>query len=141
MKTKRVSNNIVEVDGERYIREDLRGWLDIPELNISVEIEVHDKNTSWDDLDLEKRENELLTAEQCIFLTNSKYAKQLKMDGSSTKDDFFIKQPFELNKKNGYVALFYAVSDRVGVDSCYDSYYRNSDLGVRFCRPLKEDGK
>ena len=74
--------------------EDNQGeWLDVPELKISVEIEVHDKNKSFDSLGLKDREKELLTAEQCIWLANSKYAKKLKMDGSSSEDDFFIQQP------------------------------------------------
>ncbi len=110
-KVKKISENIIEFDGERFVKEDSKGcWLDIPELGISVEIEVHDKDKSWDKLNLSEREKELLTVEQCIWLANSKYAKTLKMDGSSSKDDFFIQQPFNLNKKNGYVARFCAGS-------------------------------
>ena len=136
MKTKKISNNIVEIDGERYIKEDSKGWLDIPELKISVEIEIHDKNKSWDDLGLKDKEKELLTSEQCIFLANSKYAKQLKMDGSSSEDDFFIQQPFNLSRKNGYVARFYAGSGCAGLGCVGGSGDSNSDLGVRFVRPL-----
>ncbi len=95
---------------KKEIENDLSKWLDIPELKIFVEIEVHDKNKSWDELGLSKREKELLTVEQCIWLANSKYAKKLKMDGSSSSDDFFIQQPFNLSRKNGYVAGFYAGS-------------------------------
>ena len=37
---------------------------------------------------------------EVVFLANNKkYSEILKMDGSSTHDDFFIEQPFELNKK------------------------------------------
>ena len=104
MKVKKITENIIEVDGARYIKEDSKGWLDIPELKISVEIEVHDKNKSWDDLELSKREKELLTVEQCIWLANSKYAKELKMDGSSTNDDFFIQQLLQ------YFQLFFLLS-------------------------------
>lgn len=141
MKSKRISENIVEIDGERFVREDSTALLDIPELGISVEIEVHDKNKSWDELNLSSREKELLTAEQCIWLANSKYAKQLKMDGSSTNDDFFIQQPFDLSRKNGYVAWFV-------VDSgcAYLYCYRNSDdsdssLGVRFAKKIQKEKK
>src|SRR3990167_7121720 len=82
---------IKQLEKEGYkITKESDGWLDIPELGISVEIEVHDKEKSWNDLKLDKREDELLTAEECIFLANSKYAKTLKMDGSSSKDDFYI---------------------------------------------------
>ncbi len=113
-------------------RED---WLDIPELGISVEIDVHDKDKSWDELSLKDREDELLDIEQCIFLSNNnKYSKILKMDGSSTKDDFFIKQPFELNRKNGYVAWFYVISGGANLGCWVDSDGSYSTLGVRFCR-------
>ncbi len=140
-KVKKISENIIEFEGERFVKEDSKGWLDIPELKISVEIEVHDKNKSWDDLGLKDREEELLTHDQCVFLANSKYAKQLKMDGSSTKDDFFIKQPFDLNRKNGYVARFC-------VDSGYAVLYcdrgsggSGSDLGVRFVKKISKAKK
>lgn len=141
MKLKKISDNIVEVDGERFIKEDSRGWLDIPELGISVEIEVHDKDKSWDKLELSKREKELLTSEQCIWLANSKYAKQLKMDGSSSKDDFFIKQPFDLNRKNGYVARFYVDSDYANLGCGWYSGDSGSSLGVRFAKKIKKKSK
>lgn len=137
MKTKRISEKIVEIDGERYIKEDSKGWLDIPELGISVEIEVHDKDKSWDELSLSKREDELLNSEQCIWLANSKYAKTLKMDGSSSKDDFFIQQPFDINKKNGYVAWFFAGSDCAGLGCGRVSSGSYSYLGVRWVRKIK----
>ena len=133
-KIKKISENIIELDGERYIKEDSKGWLDIPELNISVEIGVHDKNKSWDELKLSEREKELLTAEQCIWLANSKYAKTLKMDGSSSKDDFFIQQPFNLNRKNNYVARFGAYSGYADLYWYWNSSVSDSDLGVRFVR-------
>ncbi len=137
-KLKKISANIVEINGERFVKEDSKGWLDIPELKISVEIDVHDKGKSWDKLDLSKKEDQLLTHDQVVFLANSKYAKQLKMDGSSSKDDFFIKQPFNLSKKNGYVARFYVYSVYCGL-GC-DRYSRNSvsDLGVRFCKKISK---
>ena len=141
MKVKKITENIIEVDGERFVKEDSKGWLDIPELGISVEIEVQDKNKSWDDLKLSEREKELLTAEQCIWLANSKYAKQLKMDGSSTNDDFFIQQPFNLSRKNGYIARFYVDSDYAGLDCGRDSDYSSSALGVRFVRKIKKESK
>ncbi len=138
MKAKRISENIVEVDGERFVREDSTAWLDIPELRISVEIEVHDKDKSWDKLNLSEREKELLTAEQCIWLANSKYAKQLKMDGSSTNDDFFIQQPFDLSRKNGYVAGFSVDSDYAYLYCGRDSDYSDSTLGVRFAKKIEK---
>lgn len=113
-------------------------WLDVSDIkgleDYEVELYVHDKGKSYDDLGLKDREDELLTAEQCILLANSKYATQLKMDGSSTQDDFFIKQPFNKNREKGYVAGFYSYGGRScfysGGNSGYADYYR----GVRFCR-------
>ena len=134
---KKISENIIEFDGMRYIKEDSRGWLYIPELKISVEVEVHNKDKSYDDLGLSKREDELLTSEEVIWLANSKYAKQLKMDGSSSKDDFFFKQPFDLSRKNGYVAGFYADSDCAYLDCGGSSSDSGSNLGVRFVRRSK----
>lgn len=111
-------------------------WLDIPELGISVEIEIHDKGKSWKDLKLKDREKELLTVEQCIFLANSKYAKTLKMDGSSNSDDFFIQQPFDLNRKKGYVAQFFTVSYYAVLSCFWYSGNSDSDTGVRFVRKI-----
>ena len=133
---KKISEYTIEIDGIRYTKETAK-WLKIPELNIEVEIEVHDKNKSWNELELGKREDELLTVEECIFLANSKYVKELKMGGSSSNNDFFIKQPFTLNKKNGYVAWFFADSDRAGLICDGNPDYRYDSLGVRFKRKLK----
>ena len=119
---------------KKEIEDDPSKWLNVPELKISVEIEVHDKDKSWDELNLSKREKELLTAEQCIWLANSKYAKKLKMDGSSSEDDFFIQQPFNLSRKNNYVARFYADSGYADLDCYWGSGYSDSTLGVRFVR-------
>ena len=134
MKTKIISENIAEIDGVRYVKEDSKGWLDIPELGISVEVEVHDKGKSWDELGLSEREDELLTVEQVLFLMNSKYAKQLKMDGSSSEDDFFIKQYSDLSRKSGLVANFYANADYSDLGSNGYSDDSGSNRGVRFCR-------
>jgi hypothetical protein len=111
-------------------------WLDVSDVlpNYEVELNVHDKNKSWEDLGLKDKEDQLLTAEQCIILANSKYASQLKMDGSSTSDDFFIKQPFNMNRVKGYVAGFCVVRYWSGFVS--DGYSGGAVVcrGVRFCR-------
>jgi hypothetical protein len=140
-KIKTISENIIEVNGERFVKEDSRGWLDIPELGISVEIEVHDKNKSWNKLGLKEREKELLDYNQCIWLANSKYAKQLKMDGSSSSDDFFIQQPFNLNRKNGCVARFYAGSVCAGLYCGEVADNSGSSLGVRFAKKILKKSK
>lgn len=111
-------------------------WLEIPELGIQVEIDVHDKNKSWNNLNLKDREDELLTVEQVIWLANSKYAKKLKMDGISSEDDFFIKQPFNLSRKNNYVARFDADSGCAGLICYGGADGSGSCLGVRFVRKI-----
>jgi hypothetical protein len=137
-KVKKIEEKTIEVNGEIYTKQDSSGWLKIQELGIEVEIQVHDKDRSWDDLNLKEREKELLTVEQCIFLANSKYAKELKMDGSSSNDDFFIQQPFNLSRKNGYVARFVASSYCADLGCFRDSVGSCSSLGVRFVRPFKK---
>ena len=118
---------------EQLAKQNTSEWLDVSDVlpNCEVELNVHDKNKSYDDLGLKNKEDQLLTVEQSIALANSKYAIQLKMDGSSEKDDFFIKQPFNRNREKGYVADFWG-------GSFFDSYGGSSDAdgcrGVRFVR-------
>ena len=50
----------------------------IPELNIEVEIEVTQKNTTYRDLKWRKGWR-LLNINEVVWLANSKYAKKLKM--------------------------------------------------------------
>jgi hypothetical protein len=118
-------------------------WLDVSDVlpNCEVELVVHDKNKSWDDLGLKDQEDKLLTAEQCISLANSKYALQLKMDGTSSSDDFFIKQPFNTNRAKGYVAGFYSDGDGSGFGSNRDSDCAVSFRGVRFVRKKSKRSK
>lgn len=139
MKAKKISENTIEVDGIRYVKENSKRWLDVSDVlgkGYEVEIEVHDKNKSWDDLDLKYGDERLLNIEQVIKLANSKHAKILKMDGISSKDDFFIDQPFEFNKKKGKVARFYAVSDGLDLIAGGNSVGSYSYLGVRFVRKI-----
>ena len=39
-KVKKISKNIVEIDGERFVKEDSKGWLDIPELEKQIKSEL-----------------------------------------------------------------------------------------------------
>lgn len=135
------AKELLEREGYKVISkdEDNSKWLKIPELKIEIEIEVHDKGKSWDDLELSKREDDLPTAEMCLFLMkpeNLKYAKILKMDGSSSEDDFYIKQYSEVSKKSGYVAYFYADSGGSILHSREGSGGRYSGRGVRFVRKI-----
>ncbi len=139
MKTKKISENTIEVDGIRYIKEDSKDWLDVSDVlgeGYEVEIKVHDKNKSWNDLGLEYEDERLLDIDQVRELSNSKHAKILKMDVSSSEDDFFIDQPFEFNRKKGLVARFIADSYGLDLDTVRNSDYSVSYLGVRFVRKV-----
>lgn len=112
--------------------------IEVPELGIEVEIKVHDKGKSFNRVKkLIPKRWRLPTAQECIFLANNKkYARVLKMDGSSSEDDFFIQQPFKLNQKNGYAAWFDAASDRAYLDCNRNPVYSDSSLGVRLVRRI-----
>jgi hypothetical protein len=132
----KLNRDITELEKDLVKETDKNEWLDVSDVlpNCEVELTVHDKNKSWDDLGLKDKENQLLTVEQCIALANSKYASQLKMDGSSSNDDFFIKQPFNLNRSKGYVAVFYCGGDGSCFGSDWDSDDAVSCRGVRLIR-------
>lgn len=119
-------------------------WLFIPSINKEVEIEVHDKNKSWDDLvkQYPNFEEQLLTKEECeLILKDKEASKTLKMDGNSRDDDFFIQQFNQEDKKNGYVADFYVDRDGSGFNSGGDSGDADNYRGVRFCRKKISKGK
>jgi hypothetical protein len=119
--------------------ENTSEWLDVSDVlpNCEVEFIVHDKGKSYNDLGLKDKEEQLLSVEQCIALANSKYAIQLKMDGSSSSDHFFIKQPFNRNREKGYVAGFYGDRYWSGFGSGGDSDDADGFRGVRFVRKKK----
>lgn len=126
---------------KREIGEQMQ-WVKIPELNIEVEREVHNKGETYTECIVKRlSEHRLMYFNEVIWLANSKYAKDLKMDGSSDTDDFFIEQPFNLNKKNNLVARFRAYSDGVVLYCCGDLRDSDSGLGVRWVRDLKKVSK
>lgn len=116
-------------------------WLKIPELGIEVEIKVHDKGKSYNELNLKDKEDMLLDINEVIFLANNpEYSKILKMDGSSSFDDFIFKQPLDKNRKLGYIALWFYYP-RGRSDLCcwgrgLDDF--SNAFGVRFKRKLLE---
>ena len=114
-------------------------WISIPETNYEVTKDVLYKGKSYDEImKLKKLEEELLTLKMIgIICENPQLIKELKMDSSSTKDDFFFKQPFPQNQEKGYVARFYTYSDCAYLNCFWYSDYSYSTLGVRFVRPLK----
>jgi hypothetical protein len=111
-------------------------WIFVPELQVYVEKEVHDKGKSYDELkeiygkDFEKM---LLTKAQVEVLDASKtYRKIFKM--RTWNNDFFIQQYNQENKNQGYVAVFYSGGDWSYFDSDVDSGSAGSCRGVRFVR-------
>ena len=111
-------------------------WVLIPGTNYEVTKEVLHKNKSYDEImELKKQEEELLTLKLIgIICEHPDLIKELKMDSSSTNDDFFFKQPFPQNKKIGRVAGFCAGSGYAVLYCDYYSVYSVSTLGVRFVR-------
>ena len=106
----------------------------IPELNIELEIEIHDKGKPLDQIKIPEGWR-LLTVSEAIFLHNSlKYRKLLNMEETWE----FLEQPFELNKQKGFITKFYVGSGRV--DLYCDGSPQGSvpTLGVRFCRDIKD---
>jgi len=132
------------------------GILDVPELGIEVEIEVSYKGYSYDKImALPDVQNKIKNGwrllctirpvdyvnEVAFLENNSIYSKILKMNGSSTKDDFFVSQMYKRNSEKGYVAYFYANSGKSGLNSVEDSDDSYSIRGVRFCRKKIFRGK
>lgn len=112
-------------------------WLYIPEINKDVEVLVHDKNNSYNDLKgiYGDFEDKLLTKEEVLTIQKlPEVSKILKMDCSSLNDDFYIKQYNEECRKKGLVAYFYANSVWSDLGCDRESYWRSSSCGVRFCR-------
>ena len=135
---KKINSFKIELENELNKSE----WISIPNTDYEVTKDVLHKGKSYDEIiKLKKTEEELLTLKLIgIICEHPDLLKVLKMDSSSTNDDFFFKQPFPQNEKNGYVARFYADSVFaylywVGVSSVAGSY-----LGVRFVRK-KNSGK
>ncbi len=111
-------------------------WVSIPETDYEVTRDVLHKGKSYDEIiKLKKPEEELLSLKIIgKICEHPDLIKKLKMDSSSTEDDFFFKQPFPQNEKNNYVARFSADSDCAYLVCNWDSGYSYSTLGVRFVR-------
>ena len=114
-------------------------WIKIPETNYEVTKDVLYKGKSYNEIiKLKKPEEELLTLKIIgIICEYPDLIKELKMDSSSTNDDFFFKQPFPQNEKRDRVAGFYADSDYADLYCVGGSAYSGSYLGVRFVRRTK----
>ena len=114
-------------------------WVKIPDTDYEVTKDVIHKGKSYNEImELKKPEEELLTLKIIgIICEYPKLIKILKMDSSSTKNDFFFKQPFPQNEKRDYVARFYANSGCAYLGCIEGSSDSNSGLGVRFVRRTK----
>ncbi len=114
-------------------------WIKIPGTNYEVTKNVLHKGKSYNEIiKLKKPEEELLTLKIIgIICEHPNLIKELKMDSSSTNDDFFFKQPFPQNKKRDRVARFYSDSDYACLYCVGYSSGSDSNLGVRFVRRTK----
>ena len=97
---------------------------------IEYEKETHDFNKKLSDIQIPKGWR-LWTSEECIKLHNL-YRKELNIEDCW----FFIKQPFEFNKRKDYVARFLANSDGALLNCDGNPSSTYSNLGVRFCRKI-----
>ena len=129
---KKINSLNIELDNESERSE----WIKVPGTDYEVTKNVLHKGKSYDKImQLKKPEEELLTLKMIgIICENPDLLKELKMDSSSSKDDFFFKQPFPQNEKNNYVAWFCADSDYAVLGWGGYSGDSGSSLGVRFCR-------
>ena len=140
---KLAQNKIDSLKIELENKSNKSDWIKIPKTNYEVTKNVLHKGKSYNEImKLKRPEEELITLKLIgIICENQDILKELKMDSSSTTDDFFFKQPFPQNEKNGYVAWFCAGSGYAGLvcgEYSSDSY---SGLGVRFVRRTKGDKK
>jgi hypothetical protein len=129
---KEISSLKIELNNESKNSE----WIAIPETDLEVTKEVLHKGKSYNEImQLKKPDEELLTLRHIgIICEYPELLKTLKMDASSTNDDFFFKQPFPKNKANNYVARFYSSSYWSGLGFRDGADYSYRTLGVRFVR-------
>lgn len=129
---KKINSLTIEMNNESSEAE----YISIPETDLEVTKNVLYKGKSYNEImKLKKPEEELLTLKIIgIICENPTLLKELKMDSSSTKDDFFFKQPFPQNEARGYVARFDAGSDCAILNCGGVSGISDSSLGVRFIR-------
>ena len=135
---KKINSFKIELENELNKSE----WISIPNTDYEVTKDVLHKGKSYDEIiKLKKPEEELLTLKFIgIICEHPDLLKVLKMDSSSTNDDFFFKQPFPQNEKNGCVAGFCADSGCADLVCDWYSSGTYSYLGVRFVRK-KNSGK
>jgi hypothetical protein len=120
-----------------YCKEELNDkTIKIKELNLEVEVKIHEKGKLLSEIKIPKGWR-LLNFNEIVWLFNSKYREKLNLQDTWE----FIEQPFELNKKKGYVARFYADSVWASLYCFGDPDVRSGSLGVRFCKDLKGDKK
>ncbi len=134
---------IAKLKQKLVILDDEIEWIKITNTDYEVTNKVIHKGKSYKEL-LEKFGEEylnehLLTLKQIgEICEHPELLKELKMDSSSTEDDFFFKQPFPQNKKNNYVARFFAYSDYSNLNCMNSPVNSDSVLGVRFVRKIKK---
>jgi hypothetical protein len=125
----------------------------VKELNLEVEINVTHKNESFNQImnsnDIKEKIkkgwrlislcNKNNVNELAFLENNETYRKILKLDSSSTKDDFFVEQIFKRNKEQNYISRFYSYSVRHDLDFSGDANGSLDYLGVRLCRERRKN--
>jgi len=143
-KINKKEKEIIELKQKLAEEQNKNTWIRITGTDYEVEKEVHHKGKSYNELVKEFGEDYLkehlltlkLIGEIC---EHPELMKELKMDSSSTKDDFFFKQPFPQNGKD--VARFFVDSDYACLYCRNDADYSGGSLGVRFAKKIKGDKK
>jgi hypothetical protein len=94
----------------------------------AYETKDHDFDKHLKDMSIPKNK-ELWTSEDCIkSYNNLKFRKLLNLNDCW----FYIKQPFDFNKEQGFVARFNASSDRAYLNCNGSPTDSGASLGVRF---------
>ena len=135
-KIKTKKEELEKLENQLQEEQNKSEWIKIPETNYEITKDVIHKGKSYNEImELKKPEEELVTLKIIgIISENPQLLKKLKMDSSSTNDDFFFKQPFPQNEKRDYVARFCANSVCAGLGCGGSSSGSVSYLGVRFVR-------
>ncbi len=136
---KKINSFKIELENESQKTD----WIKIPGTNFEVTKKVLHKGKTYNEIiKLKKSDEELLTLKLIgIICEHPNLLQELKMDSSSTNDDFFFKQPFPQNVKKDLVAGFVACSDYAVLYCGVDSSVSDSDLGVRFVRKILKGKK
>ncbi len=110
--------------------------LEISELNIIIEKNIHHKNKTYAECEKDCPKGwQIPTYKILQWLRNSEYRDELNLLDTWE----FMQNPDDISKKNGYIARFIVNSDRGRLYCDGDASYFLNDFGVRYMKILKEE--